>query len=98
VVAREAGVPPDQVRVLAAGEEPGEGFGPRERAVVALCDRLVRDAAGVDDALMSELREHLGDHEIVELTLLAGAITMLNYVASAFRLPLDPRTVEALAA
>ena len=42
---------------------------------------------------MSRLREHFGDHEIVELTVLAGAITLLNYVASAFDVPLDPWTV-----
>jgi len=96
VAAARSGLAPEQVRLLADAAPPDGGFVARERAVVALCDRLVADASSVDDALMSELREYFADHEIVELTLLAGAITMLNYVASAFRIPLDPRTLAAL--
>ncbi|MCU0309274.1 MAG: carboxymuconolactone decarboxylase family protein [Thermoleophilia bacterium] len=97
-VARETGVPEAQVAVLATDAPPGEGFGAREALVVELCDRLVRDAASVDRALLDRLRVHLAEHEIMEVTLLAGAITLLNYVASAFDVPLDPVTIAALAA
>jgi AhpD family alkylhydroperoxidase len=70
----------------------------RQGVVVELCDRLVRDAGSVDAALVARLRAWFADHEIVELTVLAGAITLLNYVASAFAVPLDPRTLAALGA
>jgi AhpD family alkylhydroperoxidase len=94
VAARRAGLSDGAVAALIDPPPLPDGgaFGERERALIEYCDRLVGDAATVDDALMARLRTWFADHEIVELTVLAGAITLLNYVASAFDLPLDPRT------
>jgi uncharacterized peroxidase-related enzyme len=95
--ARRAGLGAEQVAAL-SDPAPLGGRGPfdeREAALVELCDRLVRDASSVDEALITRLRGGFADHEIVELTVLAGAITLLNYVASAFEVPLDPRTLAS---
>jgi AhpD family alkylhydroperoxidase len=99
VAARRAGLT-DPVVAALADSAPVAPDGPLEtrHAVVAeLCDRLVRDAASVDEDLLARLRRSFADHEIVELTVLAGAVTLLNYVASALDVPLDARTVAALA-
>jgi len=96
VAARRAGVPEEHIGPLAEASPPDGAFEPRERVVVELCDRLVADPGSVDEPLLAALGQHFAEHEIVELTVLAGAITMLNYVAGAFALPLDPRTVAAL--
>lgn len=100
VVAREAGLDQSEVEALSdAGAAMPPGTSAEAHGVVAeLCDRLVRDANAVDEVLIGRLRVHFGDHEIVELVTLAGAITMLNYIASAFAIPVDPRTLAALGA
>jgi uncharacterized protein len=98
VAAARAGLPAGAVAALCDPSRPPPpgALDDRQRAVVELCDRLVRDAASVDGALLASLHAWFADHEIVELTVLAGAITLLNYVASAFDLPLDARTLAAL--
>jgi AhpD family alkylhydroperoxidase len=92
--ARRAGLSDAAVAALCAPAPLPEGapLGEREHVLVEYCDRLVRDAGSVDDALLARVRAWFADHEVVELTVLAGAITLLNYVASAFDVPLDPRT------
>jgi AhpD family alkylhydroperoxidase len=95
--ARRAGLS-DAVVAALCGPAPlpeDPPLGARERVLVEYCDRLVRDAGSVDDALLARLHGWFADHEVVELTVLAGAITLLNYVASAFDVPLDPRTPVA---
>jgi len=95
--ARRAGLSDGAVAAL-CGPPPlpqGAPLDERERVLVEYCDRLVRDAGSVDDALLARVRAWFADHEVVELTVLAGAITLLNYVASAFDVPLDRRTPVA---
>lgn len=95
VVARGAGL---DAATIAALAEPGaldEGLGSRIRVLAEYCDQLVDDPNRVGDDLLTAMREHFAEHEIVELTVLAGLITTLNYVASVAALPLDPWTVAA---
>jgi uncharacterized peroxidase-related enzyme len=95
VAARRAGLSAEAVAALSAAELAPERLTPRQHALAAYCDRLVADAAAVDDQLLAGMRRHFEDHEIVELTVLAGAITTLNYVAGVAGIPLDARTVSA---
>jgi uncharacterized peroxidase-related enzyme len=95
VVARASGLDADVVVALASTEPPDERLPPRIRILAEFCDRLVADANQVPDSLLTAIREHFEDHEIVELTVLAGAITTLNYVASLAGLPLDATTLAA---
>ena len=97
VVARRMGIEEARVACLASAEPSSDVFDERSRSVVDFCDQLVADAGGVSDELMARLRAHFEEHEIVELTVLAGAITLLNYVASAFDVPLDAKTLAAVA-
>lgn len=93
VVAARAGHADDAVDLLASLDAPDGRLQPAHQVLVEYCDQVVRDANAVDDDLMSRMREHFAEHEIVELTCLAGAITLLNYVASVGRLPLDQATL-----
>ena len=97
VVARRMGIEDDRVACLASGDAGDGLFDDRSRAVIDLCDQLVTDAGGMTGELLARLRTHFEEQEIVELTVLAGAITLLNYVASAFDVPLDAKTLAATA-
>ncbi len=94
VAARRAGLSPEAVATLSARELTDEGLTAREHTLASYCDRVVIDAATVDEGLLAEMRRHFEDHEIVELTVLAGAITTLNYVAGVAGIPIDPRTLS----
>jgi len=69
---------------------------PRERAVVAWAEAVAAGPGPVADAPRAALREHFGDHEVVELTLLAGATLMLNRFCTALELPTPPDVVARL--
>lgn len=85
-VALEAGVPEAQVAAVCDEGSLGD-LPPREAAIVAWVDRVTRDPANVDEALVATVGRHLRDYELVELTVLAGAITMLNQYCTALGIP-----------
>ncbi len=95
VVARRAGLSVEAVAALSSPGLTEAGLTPREHVLATYCDQVVADAGAVPDDLLTAMREHFADHEIVELTVLAGAITTLNYVASVAGIPLDPGTLTA---
>lgn len=95
-VALDAGLTHDEIRGLMGDYR--EAFpDPRERAVIAWSDAAV-DIGPVDPALRDEVRQHLQDHELVELTVLAGATLLLNRLATLLELPTAPGTLARLAA
>ena len=52
----------------------------------------------VAEAARREARAHLGDPELVELTLLVGATLLLNRFCTALELPTSPKALHRLAA
>ncbi len=72
---REAGVTEAQIRDLPRFET-SPAFDAAERAALAYTTEMTRGAADVDDAVFAELREHLSEAQIVELT---AVIAWENY-------------------
>lgn len=66
-------------------------FTPAERAVLAYADALVLDGGRVPDELFDELRRHLSDEEILELTYLTTLYEMHATMSRALRLEYDDR-------
>ena len=92
VAAWDAGLSIDETSALCAG---AAGLDERDRALVGWCD-AVAGPGSVPEAPVARLREHLAEHEIVELTLLAGATEMLNRFCTALELPTSPGTLARL--
>lgn len=74
------------------------GFSAAEEALVAFCDAFCNAPAPVPNDVMSCLRTHFAEHEVVELSLLAGATAMLNRFCTALELPTSPATRARLQA
>lgn len=95
VAAWDAGLTEAETTAL-RGE--AEGLDEREAALVAWCDAISRSGQPVDDEVVTRLREHFAEHEVVELTLVATATLMLNRFCTALELAPTEATVERLAA
>jgi len=76
-VARRKGVTDLQVSDLAR-YRTSDAFSGLERSVLDLASRMTETPVRVSDALISDLREHLGDQGVVEI---AGAIAWENFRA-----------------
>lgn len=74
---KQLGATDETIAALTRWAEAGD-FTPRERAALDLAERMTRDAMGVDDALMRELRRWFADAEIVELAAVAGLFNYFN--------------------
>jgi AhpD family alkylhydroperoxidase len=70
---------------------------PAELALLAWVDGVAADGP-IDPALVVDLKRHVPDHHVVELTLLVGATMMLNRFCTALELPTAPATLARLAA
>jgi 4-carboxymuconolactone decarboxylase len=68
---------------------PTEEFSPRERAALAYADAMTRDVV-VPDAVFNEIRRHLTERQMLELTVLIAAYNMHSRVMQA--LELEPET------
>lgn len=66
-------------------------FSEVERAVLAYTDALVAGDGRVPDALFEQLRSHLGDEEILELTYITAMYEMHAIITRALRLEFDDR-------
>ncbi len=85
-VAREAGVPAEQVDAVCS-DAPLAPLPARERTLVEWVDRQTLDPHGIDDELVARVLDHFRQDQLIELTVLAGTITMLNQYCSAFDIP-----------
>jgi alkylhydroperoxidase family enzyme len=77
-----------------------ELFTPLERAVLTYADALTVDRGRVADAVVSSLKAHLGDEEILELTYITSMYIMHATICTALRLEFDdyPERVVEIAA
>jgi len=64
-------------------------FNERERAALAYADAVTRDI-DVPDAVFAELRKHLNERQIVELTVLIGTYNMHTRVGQALQIDPEP--------
>jgi len=90
VFAEKAGFTQAQIHSLATGDaEDACWTDPGDRAVLRAADSLHVNS-DLDDAEWRELRDALGEDEVVDLLLLCGWYHAISYVARAVRLPLEP--------
>lgn len=97
-VALDVGLTGDEVRALRSEQPVAAVFTePSELALLAWVEGV---AAGgpVDNALVAELKRHVPDHQLIELTLLVGTTMMLNRFCTTLELPTAPATLARLAA
>jgi alkylhydroperoxidase family enzyme len=66
-------------------------FDPAERAVLAYTDALVLDGGRVADGVFDELRRHLSDEAVLELTYITAMYEMHAVISRALRLEWDDR-------
>ena len=87
---RNLGMPEEKIAAI-----PSWGvatcFSPVERAVLAYTDALVLDGGRVADDLFAELRRHLSDEAILELTYITTMYEMHAVISRALRLEWDDR-------
>jgi alkylhydroperoxidase family enzyme len=66
-------------------------FSPPERAVLAYTDALVLDGGRVPDGVFEELKRHLSDEAVLELTYITAMYEMHAVISRALRLEWDDR-------
>lgn len=66
-------------------------FDERERVVLSYCDRLVSHRGRVPDALFAQLKQHLDDEQILELTYITCMYLMHAVMSRALRTEFDDR-------
>lgn len=91
-IARQAGVGDEQIAAL-SGWRTSPHFDDRERAVLRYIEN-VTSAVRVPDDVFREVRTHLSEAEVVELTLVAGYWGMVARLLVALEIDLEPSFVQ----
>jgi 4-carboxymuconolactone decarboxylase len=86
-IAKEAGVPDEQVQSLEEWQT-SPAFDTRQRAALRYAEAVA--TLSVTDDLFQEARRHLGEPEIVELTLVVGFWGMVARVLTALQVDIEP--------
>jgi AhpD family alkylhydroperoxidase len=96
VVARNSGLSVEEVAAL-RGQQPLEAAftDPGELALLGWVEVVA--VGPVPEAARRAARAHLGEADLVELTLLVGATLLLNRFCTALELPTSPKVVRRLA-
>lgn len=87
---RTVGISEEKIAAIPSWSIAGV-FDDRERAVLAYTDALVGADGRVPDALFDELRAHLSDEEILELTYVTAMYEMHAIMSKALRVEFDDR-------
>jgi alkylhydroperoxidase family enzyme len=87
---RALGMPEEKIAAIPAWSV-ADCWSPVERAVLAYTDALVLDGGRVPEGVFAELRAHLGDEEILELTYITGLYEMHATMSRALRTEWDDR-------
>lgn len=87
---RTLGMSDAKIAAIPVWSTSGE-FSEVERAVLAYTDALVAGDGRVPDALFEQLRSHLSDEEILELTYITAMYEMHAIITRALRLEFDDR-------
>ena len=87
---RTVGISDDKIAAIPTWST-SELFDARERVVLAYTDALVGGDGRVPDALFDQLKEHLDDEEILELTYITAMYEMHAIICRALRVEFDDR-------
>ncbi|MEX1253412.1 MAG: carboxymuconolactone decarboxylase family protein [Dehalococcoidia bacterium] len=86
-IAREAGVPDEQIDSL-ADWQTSPAFDARQRAALRYAEAVA--TVSVTDDVFDDARQHLGEPEIVELTLVVGFWGMVARALTALQVDIEP--------
>src|SRR5699024_8891179 len=91
VEAREAGITDRQIGLIAAWEEAGELFDPRQQAALALTEAVTLISVdGVTDELWTQVRSVFSEEETVDLIMAIATINVYNRMNVTARTALGP--------
>ncbi|MCB1273607.1 MAG: carboxymuconolactone decarboxylase family protein [Leucobacter sp.] len=77
--AREAGIPQRQIDLVAAWEETGELFTPRQRAALAFTEQVTLISRhGVSDEVWAQVRAEFSEEQTVQLLMTIATINVWN--------------------
>jgi uncharacterized peroxidase-related enzyme len=90
----------DEATMRAIAEQPdGAGLDPADRAVFRFATRLARDASGIEQADVDELRAAgLSDADVADVVFAVAARSFFTRVLDGLGAHLDPQTAAALPA
>jgi alkylhydroperoxidase family enzyme len=83
--AHDLGMSPKDVEQVTVGPD-GEGWSPREKALLRMADEL-HQSATVSDAVWDELSEHFEVSQLVCLPLLVGLYHEISFIFNMLRVP-----------
>lgn len=87
---RALGLPEEKIAAIPSWQV-AECYSAPERAVLAYTDGLVLGGGRVPDEVFAELRKHLGEQEVLQLTYITCMYDMHATIAKALRLEFDDR-------
>jgi alkylhydroperoxidase family enzyme len=87
VLARDAGLTPDEISRIADGPEAA-GWAPLDRAMMSATDELLHDAK-IADATWEVLARELDDRQLMDLVFTVGAYDLLAMAFRSFGVELD---------
>ncbi|MGB8010752.1 MAG: carboxymuconolactone decarboxylase family protein [Terriglobales bacterium] len=85
--AKRAGLTPEQMKALQAGNY--SGFGATEHSALRYAEKLTRTPDGAGDADFAELKKHFSDEQIVDLHMLIGLANLTNRVTGPLALEVE---------
>lgn len=88
--ARRAGLTAEQIAAVADWHTHADLFDARERAVLAYAEESASNGFRVSDETFAALREQLGDHEIVDLSLVVGWYLLCAAVLVPLEIEIEP--------
>jgi len=86
VIGKKAGLSDQQIADT-ANYETSDAYSELERDVIRYAEQVTRHI-NVDDSLVSRLKQHLGDRELVELAMTVGIANFTNRVTETLRMEL----------
>src|SRR5437667_1911875 len=87
VGSRRAGLTPEQMKALKAGDY--SSFGAAEEAALRHAEKLTRTPDGATEADFAELKKHFTEEQIVDLHMLIGLANLTNRVTGPLALDLE---------
>jgi uncharacterized peroxidase-related enzyme len=86
--ARQAGITPEQIGDLLFYES-SDAFDARDKLTLLYTERVTRDASGIREDLLQEMRGHYSEQQLVELTLVICVANFTNRFNDALRIAPD---------
>jgi len=92
--ARRYFLPDEKVKAILAGRTGEPDFNARETAVIHFAQAMT-DAADAGEAALTEIRKHLTEEKVVELTFVVAGRNFLDRIQCTFDVDLEPEVTAA---